>query len=39
MLRRLLQLSITLLTFAAFTSAASACTLLGYQPELPEELK
>ncbi|MDF2548107.1 cyclic lactone autoinducer peptide [Anaerosolibacter sp.] len=39
MMRKLLQLSVAILTFFAFTSAASACTILGYQPELPEQLK
>ncbi|QXM07196.1 cyclic lactone autoinducer peptide [Crassaminicella indica] len=39
MMRRLLQLSVAVLTFFAITNAASACATLGYQPELPEQLK
>lgn len=39
MMRRLLQLSITVLTFLAFTNAAAACSVGGFQPELPEQLK
>lgn len=38
MLRRLLQLSITILTFLAFANVASATTVTSYQPELPKEL-
>ncbi|WP_432662378.1 cyclic lactone autoinducer peptide [Wukongibacter baidiensis] len=36
---RLLQLTITILTFLAFTNAAAACSTGTYQPELPDILK
>ncbi|TCO74379.1 cyclic lactone autoinducer peptide [Marinisporobacter balticus] len=39
MMRRLLQLSISVLTFLALTNVAAACTTANYQPELPEQLK
>ncbi|QZY54788.1 cyclic lactone autoinducer peptide [Crassaminicella profunda] len=39
MMRRLLQLSMVVLTFLAFTSATGACSTINYQPELPEQLK
>lgn len=39
MLRKLLQLSASLLTLIAFTNAAAASSLIGFQPELPEELQ
>lgn len=39
MKRRLLQMTIVILTFFAFTNAASACWWSAYQPELPEQLK
>ncbi len=39
MMRRFLQLTVTILTFLAFTNAASACCFSAYQPELPEELR
>lgn len=38
MLRRLLQLCVGFLTFIAFSNVAAATSLIGYQPELPEEL-
>ncbi len=39
MLRRLLQISVTILTFVAFSNIASACSILGYQPEVPQFLR
>ncbi|WZL73336.1 cyclic lactone autoinducer peptide [Clostridiaceae bacterium 35-E11] len=39
MLRRLLQISVAVLTFLAFANVASATTVTSYQPELPEELR
>lgn len=39
MKRRIVQLAIALLTFAAFTNIASASSWVGYQPEVPEELQ
>ncbi|MFZ5967003.1 MAG: cyclic lactone autoinducer peptide [Bacillota bacterium] len=39
MLRKILSLSMAVLTFIAFTNAAAACSTLAYQPELPEQLK
>lgn len=43
MLKRLgikaLQLSVAALTFFAFASAASACAVMNYQPQLPEQLQ
>lgn len=39
MMRRFLQLTVAILTFLAFTNAASACWIGTYQPELPEELR
>ncbi|KAB3529180.1 cyclic lactone autoinducer peptide [Alkaliphilus serpentinus] len=39
MKKRLVQLIITLLTFAAFTNIASASSWVGYQPEVPKELQ
>ncbi|MTI54093.1 cyclic lactone autoinducer peptide [Geosporobacter ferrireducens] len=38
MLRRLLQVSIAILTFLAYANVAAATTITSYQPELPEEL-
>ncbi|MCT4563737.1 MAG: cyclic lactone autoinducer peptide [Maledivibacter sp.] len=39
MMRRLVQLTIAVLTFVAFTNAAAACGTSAYQPELPEQLR
>ncbi|MDK2919148.1 MAG: hypothetical protein PWQ37_1881 [Candidatus Petromonas sp.] len=39
MLRKLLQLSIAVLTFIAFSNVAAATSTIGYQPELPEQLR
>lgn len=39
MMRKFLQLTVAILTFLAFTNAASACCWGAYQPELPEELR
>lgn len=39
MKNRLIQLAIAILTFLAFTNAASACITGLYQPELPDILK
>lgn len=39
MMRRLLQLSITVLTFLAVTNVAAACAVANYQPEVPKQLK
>ncbi len=39
MIRRFLQLTVTILTFIAFTNAASACCMGFYQPQLPDELR
>lgn len=36
---RLIQLTIAILTFLAFTNAAAACATGAYQPELPDILK
>jgi cyclic lactone autoinducer peptide len=39
MLRKMLQLSLALLTFIAFTNIAAASCTVGYQPQLPEHLR
>ncbi len=39
MMRRLLQITVTILTFLAFTNAAAACGTGAYQPQLPEQLR
>ncbi|KDR95422.1 cyclic lactone autoinducer peptide [Peptoclostridium litorale DSM 5388] len=39
MMRRMLQLSITILTFLAFANVASATSIAAYQPEIPEQFK
>ncbi|SHK34346.1 cyclic lactone autoinducer peptide [Paramaledivibacter caminithermalis] len=39
MKRRILQMIIGVLTFLAFTNAASACWVGTYQPEIPDQLK
>lgn len=36
---KLLKLTITILTFFAFTNAVSACGFGTYQPEIPKQLK
>ena len=36
---RLLQVSMVVITFFATSTAVSASSLLGYQPELPKELR
>jgi len=38
-MRRLLQITIAILTFLAFSNAAAACGTGAFQPELPEQLK
>ncbi|SCZ03313.1 cyclic lactone autoinducer peptide [Alkaliphilus peptidifermentans] len=38
MKKRLLQAAITLLTFLALSNIASATSVMGYQPEIPQEL-
>lgn len=38
MKKRLIQTAITLLTFLALSNVASATSLVGYQPEIPQEL-
>lgn len=39
MKKRIIQLSITILTFLAFANVASATSIVAYQPELPEQFK
>lgn len=36
---KLLQLSILVLTFFALSTAVSASSIVGYQPEMPKELQ
>ena len=39
MFKRILQLSVGLLTLIAFANVAAASSIVHYQPELPEELQ
>ncbi|WP_072967833.1 cyclic lactone autoinducer peptide [Caminicella sporogenes] len=39
MLKKLLQLSTVILSFIALSNIAAASSVIGYQPELPKELK
>ncbi|WIF94023.1 cyclic lactone autoinducer peptide [Caminicella sporogenes] len=39
MLKKLLQISTVILTFIAFSNVAAASNWVGYQPEIPKELK
>lgn len=39
MMRRLIKVTVAILTFLAFTNAAAACGLSAYQPALPDQLK
>lgn len=39
MIRRIMRLSMMLLTFLAFANVASATSIVAYQPEIPEQLR
>lgn len=39
MMRKLVKVTVAILTFLAFTNAAAACGIGAYQPELPEQLR
>lgn len=39
MFKKLLQVSVVILTMIAFANVAAATSFTGYQPEVPQELR